>query len=211
MQQLIDLLWQTLLNPNIVYLLLVAGIWAAILAVITPGTGVPEAGAVIFLGLAALGLARLPVNVAGLALVALSAGLFVLELRFPAHGAVVGAGVITLAVGSLFLFRADAATAGVSLGIIGATVIVTAAFFAFAINKALIAGKRPPVQNPNAVIGATGQAKTDISADDGAVQVGSELWSAQSDEPIPAGSKVQVVTRTGLKLKVVRIGSGAHA
>ena len=41
MQQLADLLWQMLVNPNIVYLLLIAGLWSAVLAFATPGTGAP--------------------------------------------------------------------------------------------------------------------------------------------------------------------------
>ncbi len=65
------------------------------------------------------------------------------------------------------------------------------------------ARNRPLFQNPDAVIGAQGEAKTDIFAE-GTVQVGNELWTAQSDETIPAGTKVKVIERSGLKVKVVR-------
>ena len=94
----------------------------------------------------------------------------------------------------------------VSLLLIALTVLSTAAFFTFAVGKALAERKRPLAQNPDAVIGETGEAKTEVSTE-GTVQVGNELWSAQADEPIPVGARVQVIQRIGLRLKVVRIGS----
>lgn len=204
--QLVDLLWQTLVNPNIAYVLLVAGLWALALAFITPGTGVAEAAAIALLGLAVISLTRLPVNAVGLALIVLSVVLIILELKWPSHGAFIGAGVLMLAGGSLFLFRRDEASTRVSLIVVALTVLSTAAFFTFAVGKALAERKRPPAQDPDAVIGATGEAKTDVAAE-GTVQVENELWSAQADEPIPAGARVQVIQRIGLRLKVVRIGS----
>jgi membrane-bound serine protease (ClpP class) len=209
MQQLIDLLWQTLVNPNVVYVLLIAGLWAVVLAFVTPGTGIAEAAAVVFLGLAFVGMTRLPVNFVGLAFVLLSILLFALELKFPSHGAFLVAGMLTLGGGSIFLFRSEVSF-GVSLWTVGATVIATAAFFSFALTKAWAMRKAPPVQNPDAVIGAIGEAKTDIFAE-GTVQVGNELWTAQADELIPAGTKVKIVKRSGLRLKVARNGSGARA
>jgi len=200
---LVDLFWQTLTNPNIVYLLLIAGLWSAVLALVTPGTGLPEAGAVVLFSLALFGLVRLPVNFIGLAFIILSLGLYLFEVKWPSHGAFFGAGVFTLAVGSVFLFKDDAQAAPLSLGLVAATVTTTTIFFAFVFQKALEVRHRPPVQNPDAVIGALGEAKTDIFKD-GAVQVGSELWTAESDEVIPAGTQVQIVKRSGLKLKVAR-------
>ena len=208
--QFLDFLWQLLIDPDIVYLLLIAGLWSAAVAFVTPGTGVPESSAVLCLSLALLGLARMPVNIVGLALILLSAILFLLELKWPSHGAFMISGGLTLGVGSLFLFRADVATAGVSLWLIGFTVLSTAAFFSFALSKAWAVRNRPPFQNPDAVVGTQGEAKTDIFAE-GSVQVGNELWTAQADELIPAGTKVQVVQRIGLRLKVVRVGTGARA
>ncbi len=198
-----DFLWQMLTNPNIVYLLIIAGLWSVALAFTTPGTGLPEAAAVVFLALALLGLTRLSVNFVSLALIALSLVLYVLELKWPSHGAFLIAGVLTLAGGSLFLFREDETTAGVSLGLVVATVLGTAGFFTFAMRLALQVRRKPPVQNPDAVVGALGEAKTDILKD-GAVQVANELWSAEADEPITAGTKVQIVKRSGLRVKVVR-------
>lgn len=198
-----DFLWQLLTNPNIVYLLIIAGLWSVALAFTTPGTGLPEAAAVVFLALAVIGLTRLDVNFVGLALIAVSLVLYVLELKWPSHGAFMITGILTLAAGSLFLFREDEGTAGVSLGLVVVIVLGTAGFFTFALTKAMEMRRRPTVQNPDAVIGTVGEAKTDILKE-GTVQVGSELWSAYSDQPIPAGTPVKIVQRAGLRLKVTR-------
>jgi len=207
---LADFFWQALTNPNVVYLLLIGGLGAVALAFTTPGAGVPEAAAVVLLSLAVFGLARLPVNFIGLGMIIVSLALYVLELKWPSHGAFLVAGVFTLAGGSIFLFRRDEAAVGVSLGLVAATVLGTAAFFAIALRLAWQARRKPPVQNPDLVIGAMGEAKTDI-LEEGTVQVGSELWSAESDELIPAGAKVQITQRAGLRLKVVRVGASPCA
>ncbi len=49
----------------------------------------------------------------------------------------------------------------------------------------------------------TGEARTEIY-NGGSVQVASALWSARSDERIPTGSKVRVVSRSGLTLTVTK-------
>lgn len=202
------LLWQTLINPNIVYLLLIAGLWCAALALTTPGIGIPEAGAIGFLSLAVLGLTRLPINVVGLFLIILSLGLYVIELKWPSHGAFIITGVITLAVGSFFLFPANESANQLSVALVIATVLSTGLFFFLALQIALRVRNKPPFQNPDGVIGTVGEAKTDILKE-GAVQVGDELWTAEADELIPTGTRVQVVKRSGLRLKVARIKASA--
>ena len=77
MQALANSTWQLITNPNIAYLFLVLGLWSAALAITIPGTGLPEAAAVITLSLAAVGLLNLQVQLLGLGLLALSMVFFV--------------------------------------------------------------------------------------------------------------------------------------
>lgn len=200
----VDLLWQALTNPIIVYVLLICGIWCFALAVTTPGAGLPEAGAIVFLSLALLGLIRLPINFIGLALIGLSLILYVLELKWVAHGAFLVPGILTLAAGSFLLFPLEQALSPLSLTVMIVMVLGTTGLFGVGLRKALEIRHRPPVQNPDAVVGAIGEARTDILRD-GAVQVGDELWTAQADEAIPAGARVQIVRRSGLRLTVARV------
>ena len=201
--QVIDLLWQLLIDPNVVYLLLIAGLLCLALAIATPGGGAPEVGAMIFLTLAVLGLFQLPTNIFGLALIVLSFILFMLEFQWTSHGALTVGAIMTLIGGSLMLFGISAESVRVSFWLIGLTVIANVAFFTLIISAALATRHLPPKQNPDLVIGMVGEAKTDI-LNEGTAQVGNELWTARADETIPAGTQVKVIERSGLKVKVVR-------
>jgi membrane-bound serine protease (ClpP class) len=202
---LADAFWSLLTNPNVTYVLLVAGLWSAVLAVFVPGTGLAEAAAVVFLGLAAIGLIRLPVNWAALVLIALAVALFLLELKLTTHGAFLLGGVVAFALGSLLLFRSDdgAPELVVSRWLVAGTSLATLGFFGYALRRAVSALRLPPAHNPNAIIGATGEARTPIDGS-GSVYVGGELWSARADEAIAAGDKVVVTRRDGLTLTVTK-------
>jgi membrane-bound serine protease (ClpP class) len=202
---LADLFWSLLSNPNVDYVLLVVGLWTLVLAVAVPGTGLPEATAVICLVLAGIGLAQLPVNLAAVGLIGLAVVLFVLELKLATHGAFALGGTLTFAAGSLLLFNSAAGeeTIIVSRWLVGGTTLATLAFFVFALGKVLETQRKPPAQSLDAVLGATGEARTPIDGS-GSVYVGGELWSARADEAIAAGEKVVVVKRDGLTVQVAK-------
>src|SRR5262245_43617102 len=149
---LVDALWSLLINPNVAYVLLVFGLWSGVLAITIPGTGLPETGAAIFLGLAAIGLTQLPVNVAALTLIGLGVILFLLELKFTSHGALGLGGLIAFTLGSLLLFRVEGEGSGVfvSRWLIAGTSLATVAFFAFALTKVMASQRLPLAINPDA-------------------------------------------------------------
>lgn len=199
-------LWLLLTDPTVAYLLLVAGVWAVVLAASIPGTGLPEATAVICLALAAVGLTQLPVNLAGLGLIGLALVLFVLEFRLYAHGAFLIGGMIALGVGSLLLFRVETgAEAALSWVTVAGVTFTSTALFSFFIWKGLAAQRLPKLQDLGRVVGSRGVAQTDVNGQ-GAVYVAGESWSAQADDKIPAGSPIVVVARDGLHLKVTKTG-----
>lgn len=202
---LADSLWALLTNPNVAYLLLVLGVFAAAFAMSIPGTGLPEGVAVVALALAAVGLSQLPVSLAGLSLIGLALILFVLEFRMFAHGAFLAGGTLALGIGSLILFRTEGGEAGLSWVTVTAVTLSSTAFFAFLVSKGLDAQRLPVAQDPNRIIGARGVARTAVNGE-GTVYVGGELWSASAEDTIPANSAVVVTGRTGLKLTVTRAG-----
>ena len=81
--------------------------------------------------------------------------------------------------------------------------LLSAGFLWFVVRKGMQAHHARPLQDLQNLIGQTGQAKTEIH-DGGSVQVASELWSARSEQSIPAGSRVRVVSREGFTLIVER-------
>ena len=204
MQTLAETFWALLTDPNIAYLLLVTGVWCVVLAVSIPGTGLPEALAVICLALAAVGLTRLPVSFAGLGLIGLALVLFVLEFRLFAHGALLLGGTIALGAGSLLLFQTQRGEAVLSWGMVAVVTLTSSGFFAWLVSRGLAAQRLPVAQDLNRVVGARGVARTAVDGE-GTVYVAGENWSASAEASIPAGSPVVVVSRDGLRLKVARI------
>jgi membrane-bound serine protease (ClpP class) len=206
METLANSLGSLLADPNVAYLLLVIGLWAVVLAATIPGTGLPEGAAVICLALAAVGLIRLPVNLAGLGLIGLAFVLFLLEFRLYAHGAFVLAGTVALAVGSLLLFRVESgAEAALSWVTVALATLSSTALFGFFISRGLAVQKMPLAQDLSRVVGSRGVAQTDVDgAQAGTVYVAGEAWSARAEDKIPAGSPIVVVARAGLHLKVAK-------
>ena len=206
MATLANSLWSLLTDPNVAYLLLVIGMWAAVLAATIPGVGLPEGAAVICLSLAAVGLTQLPVNLAGLGLIGLAFVLFLLEFRLYAHGAFLLGGTIALAVGSLLLFRVEnGAEAALSWVTVALVTLPSTALFGFFITRGLAAQKLPLAQDLRRVVGSRGVAQTDVDgAQAGTVYVAGEAWSARAEDKIPAGSPIVVLAREGLHLKVAK-------
>ncbi len=141
---LIEQFLHTITDPNIAYILLILGINGLLFELANPGSFVPGViGAIsLLIGFYALGV--LDVNYTGLALIALSFVLFVLDIKAPTHGVLTLGGIISFVLGSLILF--DTPFYAVSRGLIFSVALVTAAFFAFAVGAALRpSGASPPL------------------------------------------------------------------
>jgi membrane-bound ClpP family serine protease len=79
--------------------------------------------------------------------------------------------------------------------------VLTAGFIWFVTRKVIQSYALPRTHDLGALIGQTGEAKTQVH-ESGSVQVAGELWSARSEKSIPAGSFVRVVAREGFSLVV---------
>jgi membrane-bound serine protease (ClpP class) len=203
MDTLANALWGFLTTPIVAYLLLVVGLWSLAMAVSIPGTGLPEGAAVISLALALIGLSQLPVNFAGILLMGLALLLFVLEFRVTAHGALLGAGALAFAAGSLLLFRTEPGQPLLlPVGLVALVTITSTAGFGALVAIGLRSQHLPTVQNPDRVVGQSGTAETEIRENGGSVYAAGESWSARAEKPIPAGSQVVVKARHGLWLAV---------
>ncbi len=197
-------LWAGLADPNVAYLLLVGGILAAVAAWSTPGTGLAEGLAALMLGLALIGLLRLPVSAAGLFLILLGALLFLSELYFQSGGYLGLSGALAMGLGGLFLFPAGAGRRVAPLVLLGTTAGAAAASFGLAVLVRRL-GRRPPLQTPERLIGAEGIAQTDLDPE-GTVWVRGETWTARAAAGrIAAGERVRVLAVEGLRLRVARV------
>jgi membrane-bound serine protease (ClpP class) len=198
-----------LLNPNVAYLFLVFGFSLAMLAILTPGTGLLELGAVFSLLLAGWGVYNLPLNYWAAGLLILGVFPFVLALRKSGQVIYLAISILALVLGSAFLFQGEegagfgAPAVNPILALLVST--LTAGFFWIVARKVIEAETARPTHDLNALIGEIGEARTDISPEsgvEGTVLVGSELWSARSKTLIPAGTPVRIIAREGFVLEV---------
>lgn len=192
--------------PGIAILLIVLGVQAIIGEFSQPGgyvLGIVGAIAML-LGLFALGI--LNANWVGLGLILLSFLLFLLDIKAPTHGALTVGGIITFVLGSVVLFNGTEAAIPWPT-IIGLAVFSTL-FFGFIVAKVIQSQRSRAVSGAETLVGANAEVRRELNPE-GSVLLMGELWQAElKDEtgPVPEGSQVTVVDRTGFKLWVKRAG-----
>src|SRR5204862_3185701 len=98
-------LLNTLIDPNVITLLFLAGIAGIGYEIFHPGVVLPGALGAVALVTALFGFSVLPVSWAGIALLLLGVALLVIDLHVVSHGALTVAGLVSLAVGGIMLFR----------------------------------------------------------------------------------------------------------
>ena len=194
----------TISEPNIAYLLMLAGIFGIFFELQHPGAILPGVVGGLSIITAAFAFHMLPVNAAGLALIALALVLFILEVKVTSHGLLAVGGSIAMLVGSLMLIDSPLPFMRVSLAVIIPSVIATALFFLIVVSMAVRIRKRRVTTGREGLIGLEGVARGAVDSHGGSVFLRGEFWNAQSDETIEDGAPVEVVRVDGLRLHVRR-------
>jgi len=182
-------LLNTLIDPNLISLLFLAGIAGIGFEIFHPGVVLPGALGGIALLTALFGLSVLPIGWSGVALVLLGLVLLGIDLYVPSHGALTLTGLISLGVGLVMLFHNAPAPYRVSVPFVFALTAVIGGTWAFVIGKALVLRRRPPIVGPSEIVGEHG-----VVRGDGKVFVHGELWRARptGDERLHTGDQVEV-------------------
>jgi membrane-bound serine protease (ClpP class) len=202
--------WQTELlmlvtNPNVAFILMLIGVYGLILEFFNPGAVAPGLIGAISLLVALYALAFMPINYAGAALVLLGVALMIAEVHIGAFGALGVGGIAAFVIGALMMFPAHAPGFTLSGGVIAGTALGTAALFLLAL-AALLRRKRPVVTGHEALIGAEGETVSWQNGE-GRIRVKGEIWLARAAAPLAAGSRVKIVGRDGLVLRVESVGT----
>jgi len=199
----IEKLLNIISDPNIAYILLMLGFYGIMFELYSPGTILPGILGVISLILAFYSLQTLPVNYAGVALIAFALLLFILEIKIVSHGVLAIGGIISLLLGSMMLIRTGSGDIGkISWTVIISTTAVTALFFLFVIGMGIRAQRLKPTTGINALVDETGVAN-EVLSPSGMVLVHGELWQAESlSGEINKGEKIRVKNMKGFKLFV---------
>ena len=105
-------------DPNVAYILMLIGIYGLFFEFANPGYILPGVAGAISLLLALYAFQILPVNYAGLALVALGIMFMLAEAFVPSFGALGIGGMIAFVIGSVILFDEESAGYAISLPLI---------------------------------------------------------------------------------------------
>ncbi len=186
----------TLVNPNLVYILLILGIYGLIYEFSNPGVGLGAVVGGVCLLLALYGLSILPVNYAGLGLILLGLGLMVLDVFVPSFGVLTLGGIVSFVLGSIFLFETEAFA--VSWALIGGMAVGSALLMIMVGFFFLSSVRKPSVMGDQSFAGRVGEVREDLDPE-GMIHVRGEYWKARSaDESTPRrGSRVRVVEKRG--------------
>jgi membrane-bound serine protease (ClpP class) len=198
--------WRTRLlsviaDPNIAYILILIGIYGVIFEFYNPGFLLPGVVGAICLLLAMFALQLLPVNYAGLGLLALGIIFMVSEAFVPSFGALGIGGLVAFLIGSIILIDTEVPGYGVSLPLIFTFAGISAVFFLDVIGMAIKARERPVVSGQEELIDATGTVLQDFTGE-GRIQIHGESWLARSRNPLKRGQAVRVTRIDGLTLYV---------
>jgi len=190
-----------LMDPNVAYLLLVIGLFLAIIALFSPGTGVLEVGAIFMIVLAGYAIYNLPINI--WALVVLLAGVFpfLLALRKSRHWIYLIIALAAFVIGSVFIFHSDIEATAINPALAIVVSVIMVPLVWIIAKRSIEAISRKPSFNLEDLIGAAGDARSDIHQE-GTVYIFGEEWSARASHLIPAGSHIRVISREGLILIV---------
>jgi membrane-bound serine protease (ClpP class) len=198
-----DRVLKTISDPNIAYLLMMLGTMGIFFELINPGNIFPGVVGGISLILAFFALQTLPVNYAGMLLILLAIIFFIAEVKVVSHGLLSIGGVISLTLGSLFLFRTADSHLGVALGVLVPVVIIVSGFFLAVASLAIRAYQRKPQTGDQGILGEVGRVRQPIRPEaPGKVFVHGEIWNARSLEILETGEIVEVVGIDHLLLTV---------
>jgi membrane-bound serine protease (ClpP class) len=200
----------TQLMPNLIYLLLMAGVWLAAMALASPGTGLLELAAFAVLVLAGIGTLRLPIDLWALLVIALGAAAFGGALRARRAQLWLLFSALLLSAGSAFLFGMPAWRPSVHPLLAATVSVLTVGFFRFAVGRGILSQRARPQHDLAAVVGQVGDVRSPLDPV-GTVYVGGELWSARCEAPVAAGAAVRVRGREGLVLIVEPVRDGPAA
>ena len=192
-----------LADPNIAYLLMMAGLLGLYMEFSHPGVVFPGVAGAICLLLALASFQLLPLNYTGLTLIALGIGLLVAEMFVPSFGVLGVGGIIALAIGSLLLFDTESSDLIVDKTIVFTAVATVGAIMLTLSYLVFRTQQSKPTMGMNALIGKVGEVRSEL-APAGKIFIHGEYWNARADAPIEVAAKVEVIGYEGMTLKVRR-------
>jgi len=195
----------TLSDPNVAMILMSLGAAGLFIELYNPGLILPGIVGAVSLILGFYSFQTLSASYAGVLLILLGMIMLLLEIKITSYGMLALGGIASFLLGVLMLFQHNAAGGlAVSWSIISSTLGGLLALVAVLSWVVMRAYNRPVVTGDEGMIGQEGKAMARLDPS-GKVEVGGELWDAESESgPIEAGTAVVVQAVRGLKLRVAK-------
>lgn len=195
---------QVITDPTVAYLLLLLGMYGIFFELFSPGFILPGVVGAVAIIIALYALQLLPVNFAGLALIALGLMFMIAEAHHPSFGALGIGGTVAFIFGSIMLMDTDMQAFQVAwqaiLGMTAANVLLLALMLWMTIKT-----QRQGELNSSAhLMNTIARVITPIDPY-GQVLLHGEIWAAFCEKPIAQGMKVRVIARSGLTLTVTAL------
>ncbi len=199
-------LLDTLVDPNLIVLLMSIGLLGITIEVMNPGLIFPGTVGAISLIMGLFGLQVLPVSAAGVLLILLGFGFFVAEAFVVSHGALALAGTVSFVIGALLLFDPAGDAYQVSIWVALGIGLTLALLIGIALAKVIQVRRTKPQTGYEELAGDTGVVRQALDPD-GYVFIHGELWKARTEDgAIEVGATVKVESiDEGLTLVVTRV------
>jgi membrane-bound serine protease (ClpP class) len=194
-------------NPNIAYILMLAGLYGLLIEFYNPGVGLPGVTGAICLLVALYAFQALPISYAGLGLILLGIALMTAEAFSPSFGVLGLGGICAFIVGSIMLMDTDLPGYQIALPIILAVAACSAGLLVFALSMLVRVRQRAVVTGTDHLSGAIGVVE---SVRDGKtwVRLDGELWETDCEETLVPDDRVTVQSIDGLTLSVSKDKKG---
>ncbi len=192
-----DRVLRTISDPNIAYILMMIGLAGLYFELANPGAILPGVVGAISLILAFFAFQTLPVNYAGVLLIALAIIFFIAEIKVSSYGLLSLAGLISLILGSVMLFE----NIRVSMKLMLPTVVLIGGFFIGIAFLAFRAYRGQPKGGMEGLVGEAGVVEEKIDPV-GLIFAHGEYWKATSQEVAEQGERVRIIGSRGLELIV---------
>ena len=201
--------WRTQLlgiiaNPQVAVVLMMIGIYGLFFEMTNPGMALPGVAGLICLLLGLYAFQVLPVNWAGVALIAVGTVLMIVEVFMPSFGVIGAGGLVAFILGGLLLTDTNVPGFDVSVPFLVGTAIVGVVLLILLGAMASRAHRKRVVSGREEMLGLRGEV-TSIEHDVVYADVRGERWRVESSVPLAVHDTVRVVAIDGLKLRVDRI------
>ncbi len=192
---------QLLMNPNVVYLLLLVGIYGLFFEIAHPGLILPGVLGMVALLLVVYAFQLIPINYFGLVLLAFSLLLMLFEVYVFSFGIMGILGVGIFLFGSFLLFNTPDSKENLSWLLILTMSLLTLGFFFMLAFLVMQSRKKTIVTGKEGLIGREAEVLSVIHHQV-VVRVLGEIWQAKSKSPVHPHQQVRVINIEGLVLEV---------